>query len=273
MNVAFDPRSKTLLDSFVSHPSHALIISSEKGVGCLYAAKYIVEKMKLTRASTIIIAPKNNTISIDEIRALYRMTKSSRDEPLVVIIDDADTMGSDAQNALLKLLEEPPKQVHFILTTHYYSHLLPTITSRSTHVNMRDISADESNKFLSGIKTVDDSNRSKILFLATGKPAEMLRLTQDTVYFEQQVLLMNDAKTILETNTYERLIILKSYMNDRTKALVILEMTVLLLMHGIYKGITKSSLDAANAVTDSIEALNKNGNVRAHLLLLAQRLP
>lgn len=49
----------------------------------------------------------------------------------VVIVDDADLMNTAAQNAILKILEEPPKKVAIILITHRAGALIPTIRSRS----------------------------------------------------------------------------------------------------------------------------------------------
>lgn len=49
----------------------------------------------------------------------------------VVIIDDADTMNRNAQNALLKILEEPPQNAILILVTHKLGALVPTIRSRA----------------------------------------------------------------------------------------------------------------------------------------------
>jgi DNA polymerase-3 subunit delta' len=48
----------------------------------------------------------------------------------VVIIDDADTMNRNAQNALLKILEEPPKNALLIMVTHRLGAMIPTIRSR-----------------------------------------------------------------------------------------------------------------------------------------------
>ncbi len=48
----------------------------------------------------------------------------------VVVIDDADTMNRNAQNALLKILEEPPANAILILITHRLGSMIPTIRSR-----------------------------------------------------------------------------------------------------------------------------------------------
>ncbi|MAF97965.1 MAG: ATPase [Micavibrio sp.] len=53
----------------------------------------------------------------------------------IVIIDDADTMNRNAQNALLKILEEPPEKTLLILVTHRLGALIPTIRSRTQLLN------------------------------------------------------------------------------------------------------------------------------------------
>lgn len=55
----------------------------------------------------------------------------------VFIIDEAELLDRTAQNALLKTLEEPPKQTYFFLITDQYDLLLPTVRSRCQHVRFR----------------------------------------------------------------------------------------------------------------------------------------
>jgi len=79
------------------------------------------------------------TLAVAELRKVepfLRMT-SSNGGWRVVLIDDADTMNRNAQNALLKILEEPPKNTLIILITHRLGALIPTILSRARlmHIN------------------------------------------------------------------------------------------------------------------------------------------
>lgn len=53
----------------------------------------------------------------------------------VFILENAHTMGSESQNAILKILEEPPQYVNFILLCSSKSGLLPTVLSRATVFN------------------------------------------------------------------------------------------------------------------------------------------
>jgi len=90
-------------------------------------------------------ATKNKTsegLAVAELRKVQpflRMT-SSNGGWRVVIIDDADTMNRNAQNALLKILEEPPKNTILILVTHRLGALIPTIRSRTRLINVKTIS-------------------------------------------------------------------------------------------------------------------------------------
>ena len=61
----------------------------------------------------------------------------------VVIIDDADTMNRNAQNALLKILEEPPSNALLILVTHRLGAMIPTIRSRCHVLNFAPLDEAE----------------------------------------------------------------------------------------------------------------------------------
>lgn len=71
-------------------------------------------------------------IRIDQIRALedFVFVGGHRNGARVVVLEPADTMNVAAANALLKILEEPPSSVYFILVSSRWRRLLPTILSR-----------------------------------------------------------------------------------------------------------------------------------------------
>lgn len=61
----------------------------------------------------------------------------------IVIVDAADDMNISAANALLKNLEEPPRQTLFVLIAHVAGRVLPTLRSRCRAVRLRPLSRDE----------------------------------------------------------------------------------------------------------------------------------
>lgn len=72
------------------------------------------------------------TIRVDQIRALedFVFVGSHRHGSRVALVAPADMMNPAAANALLKILEEPPAGVYFILITSHWRRLLPTVLSR-----------------------------------------------------------------------------------------------------------------------------------------------
>jgi DNA polymerase-3 subunit delta' len=86
-------------------------------------------------------------VDVDSVRRIgpFMSLKASQGGWRVVIVDDADTMTEEAQNAILKILEEPPAKALLILVTHRPGRLLPTIRSRCRFMrfdppNMTDFS-------------------------------------------------------------------------------------------------------------------------------------
>ncbi|MCF8177241.1 MAG: DNA polymerase III subunit delta' [Sulfuritalea sp.] len=75
-------------------------------------------------------------IRIDQIRELegFVLTGSHRNGNRVVLVTEAEAMNAPAANALLKILEEPPSSVYFILVSSKPKSLLPTIRSRCRSV-------------------------------------------------------------------------------------------------------------------------------------------
>ena len=84
-------------------------------------------------ADVLLVGPDDGgSIKIDVIRQLVGQTayRPFEGRTRIVNVDQADQMGEDSQNALLKTLEEPPSRNAFILVTSHPDLLLPTIRSR-----------------------------------------------------------------------------------------------------------------------------------------------
>lgn len=93
--------------------------------------------------------PKNE-LSIEMARKIapfLRMT-SSNGGWRIVIVDDADTMNRNAQNAILKILEEPPKNTLLILVCHRLGAMIPTIRSRCRVIEFDGLSRENFNTLL-----------------------------------------------------------------------------------------------------------------------------
>ncbi len=93
----------------------------------------------------VSLAEKKKMISISQIREIGGKLSAKPNEAhkRMVLIKDADKMNVQAQNALLKVLEEPPENTFFILTATQLSPLLPTIISRCRQIRFFPPSSHE----------------------------------------------------------------------------------------------------------------------------------
>ena len=114
----------------------------------------------------------NSRISIDQIRELAERLsmKAFEDKGHIEIILDADRMGIEAANALLKTLEEPPERTVIILTSSRWSALLPTVRSRSHLVRFRRLPEKEIRDILIDRLGLGEDEASEIAFSSDGRP-------------------------------------------------------------------------------------------------------
>lgn len=98
----------------------------------------------------MMIEPQDGKVKIDQIREMQRKVaeKPIVSDNKVYIIDDSDTMTSEAQNCLLKTLEEPPEFAIIILIGNNESLFLETIKSRCVILHFEKISNDDIKKYI-----------------------------------------------------------------------------------------------------------------------------
>ena len=107
---------------------------------------------------------KNGTIKIDQIRVLqddvYVSPKCGQRR--IILIEPADRMNVASANALLKILEEPPPTVYFILVAEQLSTLPATILSRCQQMLFPDTTLTSSNYFALGDHYPLESTRGEL---------------------------------------------------------------------------------------------------------------
>ena len=96
------------------------------------------------------IEPDGNNVKIEQIREMQRKIAEQPiiSEKKVYIINEADTMTREAQNCLLKTLEEPPEFANIILIGANEANFLSTIKSRCTIIKFNNIPDEEIKKYL-----------------------------------------------------------------------------------------------------------------------------
>jgi len=156
-------RCKAIFDKFFSPSVHAYMLCADKHAGkgdiAAYAAKrflcsgsvapcescpscVMLSSSREHPCLTVLSRAKGKaTIPVDDIRSIK---KGIFDAPFlspykIFIIEEAESMSPGAQNALLKILEEPPQHAIFILTVSKRQAILPTISSRCRVISVPPI--------------------------------------------------------------------------------------------------------------------------------------
>ena len=124
------------LAKFLQEPTHALLLAgTDEAQTAPRLAKQLLDTVNLaTHAYYREIAPEKGNIAIEQIRKLtlfFRLKVPGKAKiKRLAVIRDAELMSLEAQNALLKLLEEPPVDSILILVSSQPRNLLSTIRSR-----------------------------------------------------------------------------------------------------------------------------------------------
>jgi DNA polymerase-3 subunit delta' len=130
-----------------------------------------------------VAIPRANIIKINSIREVRREASMTTTDGRrrVVIISEADAMGDEAANTLLKTLEEPSGNTMLILTTAHSESLLPTIRSRCQKVRFDPLTEEEIREALVTRAGADASRAALVSRLANGNYRRALDLLDDDV--------------------------------------------------------------------------------------------
>jgi DNA polymerase-3 subunit delta' len=112
---------------------------------------------------------------VRDVTNFFRRTSSYEGGWRIAIVDDTDTMNWYAQNALLKILEEPPQKSLLILITHRLGALLPTILSRSQVIHFHPLSEQNLRAVLKhDLSRHPEDVQNRILRMASGSVSRAL---------------------------------------------------------------------------------------------------
>lgn len=221
-----NPDSEKYINSVIKNLPQSLMITGDIGIGLQTISLYIAHNRNTK--PTVILPEKNDEInendgiiSVDIIRRLYQETSTKNLQERIFIIDYAERMTHQAQNAFLKLLEEPGNNIHFILLSHTTSNVLPTILSRVKHINLKPITDKQTNTLLKEFAVTDKVKLSQLLFIASGLPAELTRLAKDENYFKRRSQIIMDAKILVNGRLYQKLLVVQKYKDNRENALAL----------------------------------------------------
>lgn len=158
-------------------------------------------KWGIGKFAEIVLEPIGGTIGINQVRELSKnlslMPYGSKFT--LAIINNAENLTLEAQQALLKTLEEPPKHAKLILSTGRIATLLPTIISRCEVINIKG------NHDASREVNLDDTVNKLKKILGTDKLGERMKTIDEiTVNRDSAELFCDSAIIVLETALHQK---------------------------------------------------------------------
>eukprot|EP00913_Durusdinium_trenchii_P021235 g19948.t1 len=168
-----EKRRRAYLDIAASEPARCRIIDA---AGTLDD----IEEEIASLVEPILSATHHGRVSAEPVaRAGHFFSQTSgTGNRRIVIIDPADDLNRNAANAILKILEEPPRGAMFLVLSHAPGKLLPTIRSRCQTLRLSPLTDDDVRHALSALGQPLDGGRTEeaVLSLAKGSVSRALRL-------------------------------------------------------------------------------------------------
>lgn len=256
--------------------SHAYIIEGAKGIGkesfalaassihfCLNEDKpcftcpgcrKVLEKI---HPDLHIITPEKNLLRVDQVRQVLSTIYESAYEGTskIYIFKDFHLANEQAQNALLKTLEEPPKAVTFFLLCENSLKLLPTVRSRSKKIRLNEFREEDIFNQLEKLFPQNENNAdaAKESF---GNIGTAIKLIKDEEYIRLNQL----AKDILLNSALTHAHLAVLFEKEKDNFLPLAEILENKLFQKFRKTQDENDLIKIKAVQDALAAKKKNIN-------------
>ena len=221
--------TQALINSIDSNKIHqAYILSGTRGVGKTTVARVLAKCLNCTSSKNPVSNPCNNCVNCEETRLGRSLDFYERDAasergidamkdllqtvPVspssgrfkIYLLDEAHQLTTESSNALLKILEEPPKHVIFILATTNPEKILKTVQSRCLQLNFKTVSEDLLSQHLQKIlkfeKIKFDLESIKLISKsAKGSVRDALTLLDQAIAYGNGELKQEDIKNLIGT--------------------------------------------------------------------------
>ena len=149
---------------------------------------------------------KPNTISVDDIRSQVNNDigiKPYSSKYKIYIVDEAEKMNVQAQNALLKTIEEPPAYAVILLLTTNADTFLPTILSRCVTLNIKVVPDEKIKKFLMKEYQIPDYQADVCVAFAQGNVGKAIQLAVSSDFNELKAAVLQLMKRLDDIEIYE----------------------------------------------------------------------
>lgn len=235
---------------------------------------------------------KPNTISVDDIRSQINNdigVKPYSSPYKVYIVDEAEKMNVQAQNALLKTIEEPPAYAVILLLTNNAEIFLPTILSRCVRLSLKAVPDENIKAYLMENYEVPDYKADVCVAFAQGNVGKAIELAESEDFNEiknsalQLIKRLDDIELYEMTEAVKQISNYKLQINDYFDLIMIWYRDVLLykatadvnkliFKEEVYEIKKEASRSSYGGIENILEALEKakirlNANVNFDLVI------
>jgi DNA polymerase III gamma/tau subunit len=267
--------TKDWVEAYIDNPNVPLLLSTNFDIsGGEQIANYIYKKLSESTKTPLYVLDKTdkNSIGIEEIRELLKHVSLKADNSYkytrFILVKNADLLTVDAQNAVLKQIEELPERTIFMMVASSLDNMLPTIISRCYLIDLLPISQEQAYKYAKK-NNIDNKLVEKAYSVSEGNYSIFIELLKNEDH--EMYELLNTAKMFISSDVYSRQTIVKKVAIDREKIELFISSIQLIARTAMRNAETKESkIRWKNILTEVIIAKNNlEKNVQTKLVLLS----
>jgi len=272
---------------------HAIIIEGEKGLGKQTLARIIAKSLVCNneeykpcdQCSGCIKANakshpdityiqgsgKTMAIPVEAIRQIRKdayVVPSEASKKVYILLNSDNTLPA-AQNAFLKVFEEPPKSAVFIITCINSKNLLETIRSRAVTFSLSPVNHGE---VFSAVKqllpTASEQDIQRAADVSYGNIGKCIACLSDDIFIKARETVTEIVKGLTSVNELDLLVSCVPLEADRDYAKIVLDSLILVIRDSLAK--KYGSADLVSGDTESIEALTKHCTPKQLITLISE---
>lgn len=288
-NLCLHPITRLQLNNFLASPAQALLLYGPDGSGKSTTISHLSAALLNTKLEAIdnhpyyySIGESDDKLTIEHIRQLQKFLKlkvpkvidSNQAVDRLLVVHKAQSLREDAQNALLKTLEETPQGTVVILSANDIDSLLPTILSRTQRVEIFPVSHSQAKHFFEHRLPADFDT---IFNLSNGQ----VGLLTSLIDHDNSQLLddINKAKIIISSPKSERVLRVDEILKDKVRADGLIQ-AILRISRAAIRSSAKTNnnqslhrwLDIEDRVIEYINNSDNNVQTKLNMTYLFSRL-
>lgn len=201
-------------------PAQVFGVYGQRHVGKKHLVRCLTQSLKCADGINFFsLKPEEEKrdISIEQIRDWQKMLKykAVNDNYIVGLIESGEALNLNSANALLKIIEEPPKNVLIFVCAQSSNSLLPTIQSRLFAVNLKIVNSDDLGFGLQSLG-VEEKLIDKVISLAGGLPGLALKMINDENYLNSWETDVEQINKIMDGSMDKKLLWLNKFFEATT---------------------------------------------------------